>query len=153
TSFTDVMLSPSTTYYYQVTATGQESEESDLSNEARDALPDSGTDVQPVAISAGSLVGTENFVQDGGYISGATNAYPREIDVSGVPDPAPQGVYRTERWAPTTYTIPNLTPGASYTVRLHFTETAFQGVGQRKFNVVINGAQVLTNYDIYADAG
>ena len=153
TSFTDVMLNPSTTYYYQVTATGQESGESDLSNEASVALPDSGTSIQPIAISAGSLVGTNNFVQDVGYDVGATNAYPREIDVSGVPDPAPQGVYRTERWAPTTYTIPNLTPGGGYTVRLHFAETAFQGVGQRKFNVAINGAQVLTNYDIYADAG
>jgi hypothetical protein len=75
------------------------------------------------------------------------------IDVSGVPDPAPQGVYRTERWSPASYVIPNLTPGGSYTVRLHFAETAFKGIGQRHFNVVINGVQVLTNYDIYADAG
>jgi len=152
-SFTDVMLSPGTTYYYQVSATGQESGESDLSNEASVALPTDGTTVQSIAISTGSLVGTENFVQDVGYSIGATNAYPDVIDSSGVPDPAPQGVYRTERWAPTTYTIPNLTPGSSYTVRLHFAETAFSGTGQRHFNVTINGTPVLTNYDIYAEAG
>ena len=153
TTFTDVMLNPGTTYYYQVTASGQESGESDLSNEASVTLATTGTDIQAIAISAGSLVGTDKFVQDIGYSTGATNAYPDVIDVSGVADPAPQGVYRTERWGPTTYTIPNLTPGGSYMVRLHFAETAFQGVGQRHFNVVINGTQVLNNYDIYADAG
>jgi beta-glucanase (GH16 family) len=153
TSFTDVLLTPGTTYYYEVTATGQESGESPLSNEAVVKLPSTGTTVQPIAISSGSLVGTENFVQDIGYSLGATNAYPDVIDVSKVTNPAPQGVYRTERWAPTTYTIPNLTPGDNYTVRLHFAETAFTAVGQRAFNVAINGAQVLSNFDIFAAAG
>ena len=85
--------------------------------------------------------------------SAEQHAYPDVIDVSGVPDPAPQGVYRTERWSPSTYVIPNLTPGAGYTVRLHFAETAFAGIGQRLFDVTINGIQVLTNFDIFADAG
>jgi len=153
TTFTDVMLAPGTTYYYQVTASGQESGESDVTNEALATLPIVGTYTQPIAISAGSIVGTDRFVQDVGYSRGATNAYPDVIDVSGVPDPAPQGVYRTERWSPSTYVIANLTPGGSYTVRLHFAETAFKGIGQRLFNVAINGTQVLTNYDIFADAG
>lgn len=152
-SFTDVLLKPGTTYFYQVNATGQESGESTLSNEAAASVPASGTAVQAIAISSGSLVGTQNFVQDTGFTSGATNAYPDVIDVSGVAHPAPQSVYRTERWGPSTYTIPNLTPGASFTVRLHFAETAFSGTGQRAFNVAINGTQVLTNYDIFADAG
>ncbi len=153
TSFTDVLLTPGTTYYYEVTATGQESGESPLSNEAVVKLPSTGTNVQPIAISSGSLVGTDNFVQDIGYNTGASNAYPDVLDVSKVTNPAPQGVYRTERWAPTTYTIPNLTPGDSYTVRLHFAETAFAAAGQRAFNVAINGAPVLTNFDIFAAAG
>jgi beta-glucanase (GH16 family) len=153
TSFTDVLLTPGTTYYYEVTATGQESGESPVSNEAVVKLPSTGTTVQPIAISSGSLVGTDNFVQDVGYNLGASNAYPDVIDVSKVTSPAPQGVYRTERWAPTTYTIPNLTPGDSYTVRLHFAETAFAAAAQRAFNVAINGAQVLTNFDIFAAAG
>src|SRR5262249_27155653 len=38
-------------------------------------------------------------------------------------------------------------------VRLHFAETAFSGNGQRAFNVAINGASVLANYDIFAGAG
>jgi hypothetical protein len=153
TSFTDVMLTPGTTYYYEVTATGQESGESGTSNEASVASPLTGTNVQSIAISSGSLAGTQNFVQDIGYSAGASNAYPDVIDTSGVANPAPQGVYRTERWGPATYTIPNLTPNANYTVRLHFAETAYTAAGQRAFNVSINGTQVLANYDIFADAG
>jgi beta-glucanase (GH16 family) len=153
TSFTDVMLTPGTTYFYEVDATSQASGESPLSNEAVANVPTTGTNVQPIAISSGSLVGSNNFVQDTGFTGGATNAYPDKIDVSGVANPAPQGVYRTERWAPFTYSIPNLTPGASFTVRLHFAETAFSGTGQRAFNVAINGTTVLANYDIFADAG
>src|SRR5205814_7573664 len=153
TSFTDVLLTPGKTYFYVVTATGQESGESPLSNEASVTLPSTGTNVQAIAISSGSLVGTDSFVQDIGYNLGATNAYPDVIDVSGVTNPAPQGVYRTERWGPTTYTIPNLTPGGSYTVRLHFAEVAFTAAGQRAFNVAINGTTVLSNFDIFAAAG
>jgi beta-glucanase (GH16 family) len=152
-SFTDVMLTPGTTYFYQVNATSQASGESALSNEASANVPTTGTSVQPIAINVGGLVGANNFVQDTGFSGGATNAYPDKIDVSGVANPASQAVYRSERWAPFTYTIPNLTPGAGFTVRLHFAETAFSGTGQRAFNVAINGTTVLANYDIFADAG
>jgi beta-glucanase (GH16 family) len=153
TSFTDVMLTPGTTYFYQVNATSQGSGESTLSNEAVANVPTTGTNVQPIAINAGGLVGANNFVQDTGFSGGATNAFPDKIDVSGVANPAPQAVYRSERWAPFTYTIPNLTPGANFNVRLHFAETAFTAAGQRAFNVAINGTTVLSNYDIFADAG
>ena len=153
TTFNDVLLTPGTTYFYVVTATGQESGESPLSNEAAVTLPTTGTSVQAIAINSGGLVGTDNFVQDTGYNLGATNAYPDVIDVSKVTNPAPQGVYRTERWGPTTYTIPHLTPGGSYTVRLHFAETAVTATGQRAFNVAINATTVLSNFDIFAAAG
>ena len=36
-----------------------------------------------------------------------------------------------------TYTIPGLTAGASYTVRLHMSEYTDPGVGQREYNVAI----------------
>jgi hypothetical protein len=32
-------------------------------------------------------------------------------------------------------------------------ENYVTGTGQREFNVLINGTQVLTNYDVYAAAG
>jgi hypothetical protein len=83
------------------------------------------------------------------------------IDTSGVSNPAPLAVYQTERWggdsssmpAPFSYTFSNLTAGAGYTVRLHFAEIFWTAAGQRRFNVAINGTQVLTDFDIVAAAG
>jgi hypothetical protein len=49
--------------------------------------------------------------------------------------------------------VPNLTPGASYTVRLDFAEIYWNSAGQRLFNVAINGNQVLSNFDIFVTAG
>jgi hypothetical protein len=46
-----------------------------------------------------------------------------------------------------------LTPGAYYTVRLHFAEIYHNQVGKRQFNVAINGQPVLTNYDIVSQSG
>ena len=67
--------------------------------------------------------------------------------------PAPQAVYQTERDNNFTYTFTGLTAGLNYKVRLHFAETYWTSVGQRRFNVFINGTQVLTNFDIIAVAG
>jgi hypothetical protein len=75
------------------------------------------------------------------------------IDTSGVTDPAPQGVYETEHWGASDWAIPNLNPGAVYTLRLHFAENTFSAPGKRLFNVVVNGQQVLTDFDIFAAAG
>jgi len=83
------------------------------------------------------------------------------ISTLGVTNPAPQAVYQSERYGNTfAYTIKNLTPNASYTVRLHFAEIYWGspsgsggGVGSRVFNVSINGTPALTNFDIYATAG
>ena len=47
----------------------------------------------------------------------------------------------------------NLTPGASYTVRLHFAEPSFSDAGRRQFNASLNGTEVLTDFDIVATAG
>jgi hypothetical protein len=70
-----------------------------------------------------------------------------------VTDPAPQAVYKAERYGAVTYTLPNLTAGAMYTVRLHFAELNWTSAGKRKFNVALNGTTVLSNYDIYSVTG
>ena len=41
----------------------------------------------------------------------------------------------------------------NYTVNLKFAEIYFTTAGSRMFNVSINGATVLTNFDIVAQAG
>jgi len=97
-----------------------------------------------------------SFGADADYSGGNTYSSGAAIDTSGVVNPAPQAVYQTERYGNFSYTVPGLTPGGAYRVRLHFAEQnpSFPtGPGQRVFNVAINGAPVLTNFDIYAAAG
>jgi len=101
--------------------------------------------------AGGSAVGS--FAADEFSSGGSTYSTSSSIDTSGVTSPAPQSVYQTERYGNFTYTFPNLSPGAQYTVRLHEAEIYWTSSGQRTFNVAINGQQVLTNFDIYATAG
>ena len=93
------------------------------------------------------------FVADAYVSGGKTYSTGAAIDVSGVTDPAPQAVYQSERYGNFSYTFPDLEADASYTVRLHLAEIYFSATGKRVFNVSINGAQVLSNMDIYAVAG
>jgi hypothetical protein len=141
-----------TAYFYRVTATAQQSAESDPSNEAGDTTPLFGTSGGPIRINAGGY-GVENFAGDVDFAGGRVNASTSPIDTSVVTNPAPQQVYQTERWGPSTYTVSTLTPGANYTLRLHFCEPVFNGPNQRTFHVRINANQVLTDFDIFAAAG
>lgn len=96
---------------------------------------------------------TAPFIADR-YVSGGTKyTVTSAINLSGVVNPAPQAVYQSERYGTSTYTLPNLTAGSQYTVRLHFAELYWTATGKRKFNVAINGTTVLSNFDIYAAAG
>jgi hypothetical protein len=88
------------------------------------------------------------------YVSGGTkHTVTNAITISGITNPAPQAVYQSERYGTSTYTLPNLTAGSQYKVRLHFAELYWTATGKRKFNVVINGSTVLSSFDIYATAG
>ena len=68
--------------------------------------------------------------------------------IAGTPDPA---LYQTERYNVFTYnfTVPN----GSHTVTLKFAEIYYTAPGQRIFSVALNGATVLSNFDIVASAG
>jgi beta-galactosidase len=87
--------------------------------------------------------------------AGSTGSVTHAITIpSSVSPAAPAAVYQTYRKGSSfTYAVPNLTPGGSYVVDLHFSENFFATAGSREFNVAINGTQVLTNFDIYATAG
>ncbi len=111
-----------------------------------------GTGSGGVDISAGGPAAAP-FVADEDYTGGATSATTNAITTTGVTNPAPQSVYQHNRYGNFTYTIPGLTAGASYTVRLDFAETYWTTAGSRTFNVLINGTQVLTSFDIFATAG
>ncbi|MGI4790087.1 MAG: carbohydrate-binding protein, partial [Janthinobacterium lividum] len=96
------------------------------------------------------------FVADEFFTSAGTgmSSTGSTITTAGVANAAPAAVYQTARYGgDVIYTVPNLPVGASYHVRLHFAETYWTAAGQREFNIIINGVQALTNFDIFADAG
>jgi hypothetical protein len=93
------------------------------------------------------------YTADQYYSGGTARTVTNAISTTGVTNPAPQGVYQAERYGAVTYTLPSLTAGASYLVRLHFAELYWTATGKRKFNVAINNTTVLSSYDIYAATG
>jgi hypothetical protein len=122
------------------------------------------SDVGPVGRTSEQLVTTVFRINSGGpavapfaadqyATGGSTFTTSSAVATSGVTNAAPTAVYQSERYGNHTYTFGSLTPNASYTVRLHFAEIYFTAAGSRLFNVVINGTQALTNFDIFATAG
>ena len=146
-SFTDISVANCNTYYYAVSATNSLGVSTNSSEQVA-TLGAFSVAVNSGGSAAGHF-GADAYVTGGiiGAVSTAT------IDTAGLVAPAPQAVYRAERYGNFTYTFPGLISGANYKVRLHSAETYWTGVGQRRFNVTINGTQVLTNLDIIAVAG
>ena len=147
TTYTDMPVTAGTTYYYKISATnsvGTSGLSAEASAKAQSAV---------VQIDAGGPA-TGTFVADEYFNTGSTFTTTSTISTAGTANPAPQAVYQSVRYASAfNYTIPGLTAGASYTVRLHFAELSFTGTGQRVFNVAINGTSVLSNFDVFATAG
>jgi hypothetical protein len=75
------------------------------------------------------------------------------VSTASVTGAAPESVYQSERYGDFTYVFASLSPGTTYTVRLHFAEIYFTSAGQRVFNVLLNDQTALSRYDIYADVG
>jgi hypothetical protein len=83
---------------------------------------------------------------DYGYSGGDTAQ--TFANIAGTNSPT---LYQTCRWGAFTYTFP--VANGTYSVTLKFAEIYFTTAGSRVFNVAINGAPVLTNFDITAQAG
>jgi len=153
TSYTDANLAPGQQYFYTVTSSGQYSGEGDAApigfTMSTGTAPIQGS----LNISAAGYSGTGTYLLNSFVTGGSTNAFTAAVDTTGVTNPAPQDVYHTERWGAHTWVVGHLTPGGSYTLRMHFAESAFTGVGQRNFNVAVNGQVVLQNFDIYSLTG
>jgi hypothetical protein len=103
-----------------------------------------------VLVHSGGAAYTDTLGQvwsaDTGFVGGNTAS--TTSNILNTSDPK---LYQTERWNSFSYkfTVPN----GSYNVVLKFAEIYWTKVGQRIFNVSINGTQVLTNFDIVAAAG
>jgi hypothetical protein len=104
-------------------------------------------------INCGSSSAASPYTADQYSSGGTTQTVTNTITISGITDPAPAAVYQSERYGTCSYTIPELTASTQYKVRLHFAELYQTAIGARRFNVVINGATVLSNFDVYATAG
>ena len=159
TSIAVTSLQPGTTYYFVVRAANSAGESGSSNQVAGNTQGTGGVSTPPASgapiyINAGGS-GTGSWIADTD-VNGGTVASPvsTAIDTSQIPSPVPpQSVYQTERYGPMTYSIGGLTAGRTYTVQLHFAETFWAAQGKRQFNVSINGAQKLSNFDIFATAG
>jgi Malectin domain/Fibronectin type III domain len=160
TTYTNTGLAASTTYYYKVEAVDADGS-SPASTQAQATTQASGGSTEVVAIAAGGPAesnsggGDFSFVADEDFSGGGDNSHVTATINLTQPgaNAAPMGVYQYGRAGISTYIIPGLTPGATYTVLLHFAETYFSAAGGREFNVAINGTTVLTNLDVYATVG
>lgn len=81
-----------------------------------------------------------------GYVGGRTNST-RDPIANTVDDP----LYQSERNGNFSYQFD--VPNGRYDVVLHFAEIYWKGLGQRLFDVLIEGVLGLDNYDIYKAAG
>jgi beta-glucanase (GH16 family) len=149
TSFTDTNVTSCTTYYYVVSAVSIIGESTNSSEASATATTSS-----YFAVGSGNTSPVGVFVADTNFVGGTIAAVSTAtIDLSHVTNPAPQAVYQHERYGNVKYTFSGLTASASYKVRLHWAEIYFNAANDRKFNVFVNGTQVLTNFDIFASAG
>lgn len=146
-NFTDSGVANCSTYYYTVAATNSLGSSTNSAEQVA-TLGAYSLAVNSGGSAAGQFVADANVV--GGTVGGASTA---TIDTTGLTAPAPQAVYQAERYGNMTYTFTGLISGATYKVRLHSVETYWTAAGQRRFNVLINSSQVLTNFDIIAVAG
>ncbi len=156
TTYSDNSVAAAATYYYIVEA-NDSAGASAASNTATattsvSTCTSNCTSPDAIAISAGGP-GAGYFAADEDFDGGTASGSNATININGVTNPAPQSVYQNQRFGNFTYTLPGLTPGTTYVLRLHFDEFYWTQAGQRVFNVSINGTQVLSNFDVFAAAG
>ncbi len=145
TTYTDNTVSSAVTYYYVVTG-------ANTAGEGPSSPQVSAVLAAPSAINCGGpAVGA--FQQDAFFDTGTSYSTASGINTSTVQNPGPMAVYQSQRYGNFTYAIPFLTPHTSYKLRLHFAEVFWTTVNQRVFNVIVNGVEVLNNFDIVAAAG
>lgn len=70
-----------------------------------------------------------------------------------IPNTSTPYLYQSEHFAPGAFSYNYFVPNGTYTVTLKFAEVFFTSVGQRVFNVTLNGTPILSNYDVVQQAG
>ena len=154
---------PHDIYYLQVLQNTDAGGETTRSNEAATTPEPAATPLYQV--NAGDTTVADLF---GGYVSdtfvnqngpqgftvtgGTAAAITPAPVVNTTNDPGtPAQIYQTDRTGTFTYTFNDLTPGASYRVRLHLSDPTDTAPGKRIFNVTVNGT-LEPNIDIVGRA-
>lgn len=91
-----------------------------------------------------------DWVADYGHNGGGT--WGTANSIIGVPGGVPMAVYQTERYNDPQLIYQFFVPSGTYNVRLHLAESYYYYVGDRVFNINVNGT-MRTNVDILAMAG
>jgi hypothetical protein len=138
-------------------ATMQESSQSlddALAKSSRRPFPPSGPNVYGIN-AGGSNPVPFRFTADKYAQGGASHTTINAITTSGILNTAPEEIYKSVRADPRsfTYTLPYLVANKPYLVRLHFSECWWSGKGARLFDVFIHDQKVLSNFDIWVEAG
>ena len=152
-SYTDAGVTNGTLYFYEVAATNSVGISGDTDQITMTPMAAGGTSGAASIDCGGGAA--QPFVADTDFGSGATSSTTHAINTSDwLTSPVPpQSVLQTNRHGQMTYRIGGFTPGSSRSVTLYFVEHFWTAAGKRLFNVIINGNQVLTDFDVFADAG
>jgi hypothetical protein len=152
-SYTDTGVTNGTLYFYEVAATNSVGISGDTNQITMTPMASGGTS-GAVSIDCGGGAASP-FVADTDFGGGSTSSTTHAINTSNwLTSPVPpQAVLQTNRHGQMTYRMGGFTPGSSRTVTLYFVEHYWTAAGQRLFNVVVNGNQVLTGFDVFAAAG
>ncbi|MEM7306281.1 MAG: malectin domain-containing carbohydrate-binding protein [Planctomycetota bacterium] len=111
----------------------------------------------PARVNGGGAA-LEDWTTDAGFYSGSSAvelATARITTDASVPPTVPAELFESERHSQggeLTWTIA-LSAGSPYELRLYFADLVFDTPGQRVFDVYVDGALVLDDYDIAADVG
>jgi hypothetical protein len=104
-----------------------------------------------LAINAGGPAFVLNsgitYAADSGFTGGTATS--SSFDVAGTDNDPVYYAYRSG----TSFSYYLAVPNGNYSLVLNFVEPTKTTVGQRKFNVTVEGTQVLTSFDIFAAAG
>ena len=152
-SYTDKGVTNGTLYFYEVAATNSVGISGDTNQITMTPMAAGGTS-GPVSIDCGG--GTAGaFAADTDFGSGAASNTTHAINTSNwLTSPVPpQSVLQTNRHGQMTYRMGGFAPGSSRSVTLYFVEHYWTAPAKRTFNVIVNGTEVLTGFDIFADAG
>jgi len=153
-SYIDTSATSGTLYFYEVAATNSVGISGDTNQITMTPMAAGGTS-GAASIDCGGGGAANPFIADTDFGSGAVSSTTHAINTSDwlTPPVPPQSVLQTNRHSQMTYRMGGFAPGQSRSVTLYFVEHFWSAAGKRLFNVIINGNEVLTDFDVFADAG